>query len=354
MTLSVCLIVKDEEAVLARCLNCVRPFADEIVIVDTGSADATAEIARQFTDKVYFYDWCDDFAAARNFSFSKAEKDLVMWLDADDVITSENAEKILRIKDEMKDYDMAFLPYAAAFDGEEPTLVYFRERIFRRSLGVKWRGAVHEAIEPFGRILYSDACIYHKKLKSGNSCRNLRIYQKLISGGNTLSSRDKFYYGRELMFNKMYCESVAVLENFISGEGWAENKAEACLDLYYVYSALGNKSKAEGALVRSFTFAPPKSQVCCILGEIFFERGELEAAKYWYSTAATLPQNIRSGAFVNRDYCGYIPFMQLCVIYDKLGDYEKAREYNELAGSVKPNSKSYLYNKRYFEGRLLP
>ena len=145
-----CLIVKDEEAVLARCLNCVRPFADEIVIVDTGSADATAEIARQFTDKVYFYDWCDDFAAARNFSFSKAEKDLVMWLDADDVITSENAEKILHIKDEMKDYDMAFLPYAAAFDGEEPTLVYFRERIFRRSLGVKWRGAVHEAIEPFG------------------------------------------------------------------------------------------------------------------------------------------------------------------------------------------------------------
>ena len=85
MTLSVCLIVKDEEEVLERCLSCLT-FADEIVVVDTGSRDDTRKIAARFTDKIYDFAWRDDFAAARNYAFSKATKDLVMWLDADDVI----------------------------------------------------------------------------------------------------------------------------------------------------------------------------------------------------------------------------------------------------------------------------
>ncbi|MDE7084411.1 MAG: glycosyltransferase family 2 protein, partial [Clostridia bacterium] len=197
MTLSVCMIVKNEEQTLARCLNCVTPFADEIIVVDTGSTDGTADIARSFTDKVFFFEWCDDFSAARNFSFSKAESDLVMWLDADDVITPENAKKISALKDG-GGFDAAYLKYAAAFDGDTPTFVYFRERIFRRALDFKWEGAVHEAISPCGKLVYSDACIYHKKLKNGDPKRNLLIYQKRISEGFPLDGRSKFYYGREL------------------------------------------------------------------------------------------------------------------------------------------------------------
>lgn len=92
------MIVKDEHDVLARCLVGARRFADEIVVVDTGSSDDTAEIAKKFTDKVYSFGWCDDFSAARNFSFSKATCDLVMWLDADDVVEEEDANKIVALK----------------------------------------------------------------------------------------------------------------------------------------------------------------------------------------------------------------------------------------------------------------
>ena len=74
-TISLCMIVRDEEDVLERCLNSAADLVDEIIIVDTGSTDRTREIAQKFTDKVLSFPWIDDFAAARNFSFSQATCD---------------------------------------------------------------------------------------------------------------------------------------------------------------------------------------------------------------------------------------------------------------------------------------
>ena len=89
VSISLCMIVRNEEKVLGRCLACVQGFADEIIIVDTGSTDRTKEIAFSFTDKVYDFKWKDDFAAARNFAFSKGTGDYLFWLDADDVVRQE-------------------------------------------------------------------------------------------------------------------------------------------------------------------------------------------------------------------------------------------------------------------------
>ena len=83
ISISLCMIVKNEEEVLARCLDSLKGLMDEIIIVDTGSTDNTKEIARKYTDLVYDFSWCDDFAAARNFSFSKATKDYIYAPDAD-------------------------------------------------------------------------------------------------------------------------------------------------------------------------------------------------------------------------------------------------------------------------------
>ena len=349
MTLSVCIIVKDEQEVISRCLNCVCKFADEIVVVDTGSADDTVSEVKKFTDNVYFFKWCGDFSAARNYAFEKATSDLVMWLDADDVITDENCGKIASLKDGFADYDMAILQYAAAFDGDKPTFVYNRERIFRRSKNYRFSGAVHEAVVPSGRIFYSDAVIYHKKVKENEPMRNLRIYQNAIASGAKLDERQKFYYGRELLFNNMYREAAAVLEEFLKGGGWAVNKSEASLNLFQAYKALGEDERAYDSLLHGFTIAQPCSQACCILGEMFLNRGEYNSAIYWYRAALKLPSDEKSGGFVNRDYNGFIPFMLLCVIYDWLGNPEKACAYNEAAGIIKPNNENYLSNRKYFE-----
>ena len=349
MTLSVCLIVKNEQEVIGRCLNCVCKFADEIVVVDTGSTDNTIAEVKKYTNNVYFFKWCGDFSAARNFAFDRATSDLVMWLDADDVITDENCAKIASLKAAFADYDMAVLQYAVAFDGEKPTYVYNRERIFRRSKNYRFIGAVHEAVVPCGKILYSDAVIYHKKVKENEPMRNLRIYQSVIASGVKLDDRQKFYYGRELLFNKMYREAAAVLEDFIRGGGWSVNKTEACLNLYQAYKELGEENRAYASLLRGFPIAAPNSQACCILGEMFLNRGEYTSAIFWYKAALKAPDEEKAGGFVNRDYCAFVPFIQLCVIYNKMGHHQTACAYNEAAGTIKPRNPSYLSNKRYFE-----
>ena len=98
VTISLCMIVKNEEAVLARCLDTVCDLVDEIIIVDTGSTDATKMIAGHYTDKIYDFVWVDDFSAARNFAFSKATMQYIYSADADEVLDEENRERFRLLK----------------------------------------------------------------------------------------------------------------------------------------------------------------------------------------------------------------------------------------------------------------
>ena len=89
ITISLCMIVKNEEDTLPRCLESVGGLVEEIIVVDTGSDDRTKEAALEYGAKVYDFPWVEDFSKARNFSFSKATQQYCLWLDADDVIDPE-------------------------------------------------------------------------------------------------------------------------------------------------------------------------------------------------------------------------------------------------------------------------
>ena len=93
-TVSLTMIVRNEEDQLAKCLGSVRGLFEEIIIVDTGSTDRTKEIAREFGAKVFDFVWIDDFAAARNEALSHATGDYAFWLDADDVVEPAEREKL--------------------------------------------------------------------------------------------------------------------------------------------------------------------------------------------------------------------------------------------------------------------
>lgn len=350
VTISLCMIVKDEEAVLARCLDSVAGIADEVVIVDTGSADRTCEIAAQY-GRVLSFAWQDDFAAARNFSFAQATQEFILWLDADDVIESEDAARFRQLKQELETgTDVVMLPYHTAFDAHgRPSFTYYRERLLRRGAGFRWEGAVHECIAPRGRIRYGDAAVSHRKQGAGNSGRNLRIYENLLERGTRLDARGQFYYARELMTHGRYAQAAAAFEEFLSRpDGWVENRIEACRNLADCLLALGERERAKQALVRSFAMDCPRGETCCALAAIELEDGRLAQARFWYETALRAPYAEQSGAFVQPRCYGYQPCLGLCVCFDRMARRAEAVEWNERAAVYCPDSPAVAENRRYF------
>lgn len=350
-TLSLCMIVKNEEKVLARCLDSIHEAVDEIIIVDTGSTDKTKEIAQKYTDNVYDFQWINHFSQARNFSFSKATKDYIMWLDADDVITEENRNKLIKLKENLYDIDIVMMKYNTAFDENgNPTFSYYRERIIRRTAAHTWKGRVHEAIDCIGKTIYSDIAVNHSSVKTKYSTRNLDIYKQQIADGETMQPRDIFYYGRELYYHKKYDEAINILSDYLeSGNGWVENKIEACKILSFCYFETNKFDSAQKALFNSFIYDTPRAEICCQIGNTFMKMEKYDYAIFWFETALTIPKQEQSGSFVDLNSYGYLPCIQLCVCYDKIKDYSKAEAFNLKAGEYRPNSNAYLQNLKYFE-----
>lgn len=352
VSVSLCMIVKNEEDVLERCLESAAGVVDEIVIVDTGSTDRTREIAARFTDKLFSFPWRDDFAAARNESFSHASMDYCLWLDADDVLLGTDQTAFLKLKETLDpSVSVVMAPYHTGFDESgRVTFSYFRERLIKNRAGLRWEGAVHEAVTPAGQILYADFAVTHRKTRPGDPDRNLRIYQAQIDSGKQLDPRHQFYYGRELYYHRRYEEALAVFEAFLAeGRGWIENNIDACCHCAYCQEQLGREEEALAALFRTFFYDRPRAEVCCDLGRWFFRRERYSLAAYWYALALTCPRDDRRGGFVSPDCYGYLPCIQLCLCYSRLGDQTQAAVFNELAAERKPEDPAVLHNRAWFQ-----
>lgn len=349
-TISLCMIVKNEKNVLSRCLDSIKNAVDEIIIVDTGSTDTTKEIAEKYTDKIFDFKWIDDFSTARNFSFSKATQDYIMWLDADDVVSKKNCEKLIELKHNINNADVIMMKYITAFDESgKAAFSYYRERLIKKSSNPIWKGRVHEAIEPTGNIIYSDIEIEHHSIKTAYSRRNLAIYEKQIKDNEPLQPRDVFYYGRELYYHNEYNKAIKVLSDFIKNkDAWVENKIEACKILSYCHRTIGCIDDAVNALFNSFSYDIPRAEICCEAGNLFMIKGQYNQAIYWFNLALELPKDEKNGGFNNINAHGYLPCIQLCVCYDRLGNHSEAEKYNNMAGKYRPQSAAYLQNIEYF------
>lgn len=161
MPVTLCMIVKNEEAILANCLRSVRDWVDEMVVVDTGSTDGTVALAESFGARVEHFTWCDDFAAARNYALEFVKTPWLLTLDADDILL--NPEDMPRA-----------LEYARKNRIDGIYSVYKQEQsCFQRRLSLfkpkayRWEGAIHESPIPRNRNLsaamHSDLVVEHQK-----------------------------------------------------------------------------------------------------------------------------------------------------------------------------------------------
>ena len=355
MELSLCMIVRNEEQRLEKCLDSVKSAVDEIIIVDTGSTDRTKEIAARYTPHVHDYLWQDDFSAARNQSMALATKPFLLWLDADDVMEAPELKKLLALKAELNEsVDAVMMPYHYAFcaDGK-PSLVFERERIVRRAASFVFSGAVHEAMAVSGNIIHADIAVRHTGNHGESSNRrNLAIYEGWIAKGGSLSPRDCYYYARELRSAGEYERAVQAFDRFLSMDGWTINRQDALLARGACLAELGRFSQARQSYFAALENSEPRAEALCALGESFLSQGQLHAAAAWYRAAllCRMPEDRR--AFVYPDAYAYVPLMQLCVILSRLGNEAEACRMNEQALLVRPGDPAALYNRAYFAQRL--
>ncbi|MBY7141952.1 glycosyltransferase [Virgibacillus sp. NKC19-3] len=354
VTISLCMIVRNEEDVIGRCLESVKHLVDEINIIDTGSTDQTKEIAMDYTDRIYDFTWVDDFAAARNFAFEHATKDYIFWLDADDVLLEKDQRKLAKMKDTLDSKtDAVTMDYHLAFDEyANVTFSVRRHRLLKRERNFRWIGAVHEYLEVGGNIFNSDIAVTHHKLHH-NSDRNLRIYESRLAQGGNFTPRDLFYFANELTDHHMFERAVYFYDKFLAtGLGWLEDNITACGRLADCYLELDQPEKALQAVFRSFAYDRPRAEFCCRLGYHFLQKGECRNAIFWYDIAARTDQPKDGMGFVNMPSFTWLPHLQLCVCYDQLGDYKSAYYHNEIARSYRPEDQRILHNRQYLESVL--
>ena len=162
ISVSLCMIVKNESSVLDRCLTSYSGLFDEIIIVDTGSTDNTIEIASKYTDKIFTYQWKDDFADARNYSFSKASCDYIFTADADEVLDESNRQAFLELKSMLlPEIDIVQMKYVnvSDFNTVYNSKKELRPKLFKRLRTFLWVNPIHETVKTGfvddGDVLYS-------------------------------------------------------------------------------------------------------------------------------------------------------------------------------------------------------
>lgn len=165
---SLCMIVRDNEAIIEACLTSIRPWVDEMIVVDTGSLDQTAEICHRLGAHVFEFPWCDDFSAARNESIRHATGDWIFWMDSDDVmdpIQGERLQKLVRSNHKPQCHGYVLQVHCLSEAAGQATVVD-HVKLFRNRSDLRFEHRIHEQILPairraHGTVEFTDIHVVH-------------------------------------------------------------------------------------------------------------------------------------------------------------------------------------------------
>lgn len=200
-SLSVCMIVKNEEKNIKRCLESIYKIADEIIIVDTGSDDETLDICNQYNCNIIKHKWNNDFSEARNISLDYATKDYILFLDADEELSSADLEKLKLLLSKSKLSEGYFLKLINIIN-ENEVGEYVIFRLFKNKKNYRFRGKVHEQIANCIQKYNKENCIENIDIKIyhyGYDPNKVNIkdkYKRNIGILNTYTEEEKdaYYY----------------------------------------------------------------------------------------------------------------------------------------------------------------
>ncbi|MEK6885969.1 MAG: tetratricopeptide repeat protein [Nanoarchaeota archaeon] len=307
--ISLCIITKNNESTIRDCLNSVKYLVSEIVLVDTGSADNTKAIAAEFTDRIYDFEWTNNFSEAKNYALQKATKEWILVLDADEKLSDKDFDSIKKLT-ALKDYmGFSFIQrnytneigspnWTSSFEdsyaeskvanGYSPTRMI---RLFKNNSQIRFAGVVHDSVEKsltkIGKFAETDIPIHHFGLLNRGKDR-VEFYLELEKNNYHGGFFQDYQIGAQLNTLNKLDEAEEYIKKSINDN---PSFAQSWLELGIIYlkknklsEAKESMQKAESLQLNSMTFN--------YLGIIFGKEGEFDKSiEYFRKAIALIPKN---------------------------------------------------------------
>lgn len=335
--LSLCMIVKDEEKYIDKCLSRIKDKIDEIIVVDTGSNDRTKEIAKKYTDEIYDFEWCEDFSKARNYSISKAKNDWILVLDADEMCCEFDANKI-----------NAFIRTSLDTIGRIKITNYYGKaietkksltrlgRLFNKNF-YEYKGSIHEQVTSKNKSKVKMLNVNISVEHFGYTEEDIVEKMKVIRNENLLLKElDKnpkdpyvlYQLGKTYFIGKRYYKALNYFRESI--EVLVEENLEYTEDLIesYGYSLLNTKKYKEALVLEKYINKySALADFNFLIGLIYMNNSKFEESIRAFTKCTQLEERKSEG--VN----SYLAYYNIGIIYECLGIKDKAKEFYKMCGS---------------------
>lgn len=346
MNISVCIIAKNEEKNIKRCLESLTPYPFEIIVADTGSKDRTKEIASRYTDHVYDFVWCDDFAAAKNFAVSKASHSYVMILDSDEYIKDLDFEKLLEaVAKHPNGVGRIQRINILTRKNEIQEKKEWINRIFSKEK-YHYEGRIHEQVEAIQGGDYetyvTPLVIGHtgydlpEDLRREKAFRNIHLLKEELQFLEETKNEEKLPYILYQLGKGYYMaeEYSCACEYFARGLSYDLNpKLEYVIDMVETYGyALLNSNQKETALFFENIYGEfgNTADFQFLMGLIYMNNGRFSEAIEEFQKAADQKDAKTTG--IN----SYAAYYNIGVIYECLDNRDEAVKHYKRCGNYQP------------------
>lgn len=333
-SVSLCMIVKNEERYIERCLESVKQVVNEIIIVDTGSKDSTIEIANKYTTNIYSFDWVNDFSAARNFALKHAKSDYILVMDADEYLE----EDVDFQRDLIKEYDYYVFNIKNHMKFNR-SFTHTAVRMFRNHVDFKYENRLHEhlnilesnnkytgdmsvcTIEHLGYM--DEEILEEKKYK-----RNLPLMKLEVKENPTaynLFNMGKTYFGMN--------EFKKTVPYFQKSYSLGKDKIyipELLTKLAFALNEIGQVNDAISILNDATAIYPLETEMKYILGIIYLNNGYYKDAEKCFLDCLELGDQ---GTMITEGSGSYMAHLQLSDVYERSNQLDKS--YNERINAMK-------------------
>lgn len=345
MQLSVCIIAKNEEKNIERCLKALQGYGFEIIVVDTGSEDRTREIACKYASSVYDLNWCDDFAAAKNYAIEQATNEMVMVLDSDEYLELD-VERLPELFGQIERYPEQVgrirRRNLMTVDGESAESVEWLNRIFSKKK-YRYEGRIHEQIvsrsgRPY-KTYESIVVIEHSgydlspEEKQKKAQRNIRLLERELECLQKEEKQEEIPYivyqlGKSYYMAQQYEKACIYFEEGLSYD--LDPGLEYVIDMVETYGyALLKVGRAEDAIQFEAIYKTfgNTADFRLLMGLIYMNNERFQQAIEEFERATTCKDARTKGAN------SYLAYYNAGVICECLGQIELAKEYYQKCGT---------------------